>query len=93
MVAEHPPFNKADTQDPFYRCLAQNRADLFWKTHSRKKPGKDEFFSEDFKSLVQSMLSLDPVDRLSMADVMNHPWMQGEVPTQEQIIEQFKQRQ
>ena len=93
MVAQHPPFTQAIFQDPFYRCLASNRADLFWKTHCKNKPGKEEFFSEDFKSLVQSMLQLESVQRPSIADVINHPWMTGEVPTQEQIIEQFKERQ
>lgn len=56
MVAQHPPFTTAQPTDPFYKCLAANRADIFWKTHSKNKPGGDKFFSEEFKDLVQSML-------------------------------------
>lgn len=41
MVAQHPPFTTAQPSDPFYRCLASNRADIFWKTHSKNKPGGD----------------------------------------------------
>jgi len=56
MVAQHPPFTTAQPSDPFYRCLAANRADIFWKTHCKNKPEGDAFFSEEFKNLVQSML-------------------------------------
>lgn len=56
MVAQHPPFTSAVFKDPFYRCLASNRADIFWKTHCKNKEGKDEFFTNEFKSLIQAML-------------------------------------
>jgi hypothetical protein len=52
MVAAHPPFTTAVATDPFYRCLAANRADVFWKTHSKNKPGKEGYFSEEFKDLI-----------------------------------------
>ena len=59
LVAEHPPFTSADAaRDPYYKCIAQNRSDLFWAASCKNKPGanKNEFFSEEFKDLVQSML-------------------------------------
>mmetsp|Transcript_123 Transcript_123/g.238 ORF Transcript_123/g.238 Transcript_123/m.238 type:complete len:133 (-) Transcript_123:758-1156(-) len=46
MVAQHPPFTTAQPQDPFYRCLAANRADIFWKTHTKNKEGGEAFFSD-----------------------------------------------
>lgn len=52
MVAQHPPFTTATPQDPFYRCLAANRADIFWRTHCKNKNEGDNFFSEEFKSLI-----------------------------------------
>jgi len=51
MVSEHPPFTAAQPNDPFYRCLAANRADIFWKTHLKEKD--PDFYTEDFKDLVQ----------------------------------------
>lgn len=46
LVAQHPPFTTAEaTRDAYYKCLASNRADLFWKAHCKKKPNTDEFFS------------------------------------------------
>lgn len=75
LVAQHPPFTTAQPQDPFYRCLAANRADIFWRTHCKNKAGGENFFSKEFKSLVESMLQLDPNHRPSMAEVINHEWM------------------
>jgi len=56
MVAQHPPFTTAQPSDPFYRCIAANRADIFWKTHLSRKPKGQEFMSEDLKDLIMSML-------------------------------------
>jgi len=52
MVAQHPPFNTAQPNDPFYRCLASERNDIFWRTHCRNKPDGDAFFSAEFKDLI-----------------------------------------
>ena len=73
MVAQHPPFTTAQPSDPFYRCLAANRADIFWKTHTKSKEAGSSFFSEEFKDLVQCMLQLDPAHRPSVTEVLAHP--------------------
>jgi serine/threonine protein kinase len=36
LYAQHPPFTQASTSDSFYKLLATNRADLFWKMHSQR---------------------------------------------------------
>ena len=39
----YPPFSVASDDDGYYKLLAQNRSDMFWKAHcSKKEPG---FFS------------------------------------------------
>ena len=53
---QHPPFTKAVPEDPFYRLICANRADLFWRAHSKNKPNGADFFSEDFKNLITAML-------------------------------------
>jgi serine/threonine protein kinase len=45
MVAQHPPFTAAQPSDPFYRCLAGKRGDIFWRTHCKNKEGGDAYFS------------------------------------------------
>jgi hypothetical protein len=38
------------------------------------------------------MLQLDPSHRPSIEDIMAHPWMKGPIPSKEQIIAEFQQR-
>jgi len=75
MVAKHPPFTSAEPTDAFYKCLAANRADIFWKTHLSRKPKGEHFMSEDLKDLIVSMLQLDPAHRPTMSEIIAHPWM------------------
>jgi len=87
MYSGHPPFQAADPKDSYYKLIASNRADLFWKSHeTRKQPG---FYSDEFKDLITNMLQLLPNQRLSMADIVGHPWMQGPLATQEQVRFEF----
>jgi len=90
MVSEHPPFTVAQPDDPFYRCLAAGRADVFWRTHSKDK--EPNFYSEEFQDLIQNMLHLDPDTRLTMEQVKAHPWMQGGTPSKADVIAEFNNR-
>lgn len=79
MVSGTPPFMKADPKDNYYKMICINRNSLFWEAHEKPKqklPGQN-FFSEDFRSLINSMFALDPAQRLSLAEVKAHPWYKG----------------
>jgi serine/threonine protein kinase len=92
MVAQHPPFTQATPKDPHYKTISANRLDLFWKLHSRNKPGGLEFFSEDFRDLITELLSFDPIHRPSLAEIKSHPWCTGPVPTYDEIKTEFATR-
>lgn len=92
MVAQHPPFGSASSKDPHYKLLSTNKVDTFWKVHCKCKPGGIKFFSESFKSLVTSMLSYNPHERPSLAEIKSHEWYNGPVPSDEEIREEFNQR-
>lgn len=83
MVTQHPPFTKAEPSDPFYRLLCANRADLFWKAHSKNKPAG--FFSEDFMKMITAMLSFDPSHRPSISEIQSNAWYNGPITTLENI--------
>ena len=87
MVSQRAPFDTATPTDKFYRCLAANRADLFWKAHARTGN-----FSEELKDLIQSMLQLDPLLRPSINEVCQHPWMKGDVPSEQEVNMEFTKR-
>ena len=93
MFTQHPPFTRADPTDPFYRLLCANRADLFWKAHSKNKKGGMDYFPETFKNLITGLLQFDPAARLSMADVIAHPWLNApDVATLPEIQLDFRNR-
>ena len=89
-MTQHPPFQVANSDDMYFKLLATNRSDLFWKAHSNRKPAG--FFSDDFKDLITCMLQLHPHQRLCMADVIGHPWMQGPIASPEAVVQEFQKR-
>jgi len=82
MRAQHPPFGKAVAKDPFYKYIGGNRLDLYWKTMSKGKP--TNYYSEEFKDLCGQMMQLAD-KRIDMDGILNHPWMSGEVPSNDEI--------
>lgn len=70
------PFDSATIQDIGYRRLQAVNNDDFW--NSKSKGREPDFFTEDFKDLITSMLQAEPHKRLTLADIIGHPWMQGE---------------
>lgn len=64
---------------------------MFWKAHERGKP--QGFFTSEFKDLITCMLQYHPHNRLCMADIIGHPWMQGPTATAEDIREEFARRE
>lgn len=92
MVAQHPPFNAASAKDPHYKLISTNRCDVFWKVHTKRKPGGLDYFSESFRDLVSSMLAYNPHERPSLAEIKTHEWFTGPLPSYDDIKEEFDQR-
>ena len=68
------PFdNLASKDDMYYKLIVNHRLDVYWK-HQEKKVEKGHF-SEDYKDLISSMLDFYPAKRLTMADLIAHPWV------------------
>ena len=87
----HLPFYLANFEDPFYDLLCSNKSHLFWEVHGNTKP--NNWYSEDFKDLITMMLQFNPQHRLVMADVIGHTWMQGDLPSQQEVKAELLQRQ
>lgn len=93
MVAGHPPFTTAEQQDPFYKCIANNRSDIFWRTHAKNKAKGANFMSPELKDLINCMLQLEPSHRPSLQEIMAHSWMNMQDVSQQQIEQSFTKRQ
>lgn len=85
MTKHFPISDKAVESDPFYKLIIANWHDLFWKCHSWSKPNGLEFYGWDLMNLISSMLMPDPSHRPSLAEILGHPWMQGEIATYEEV--------
>jgi len=90
MLSGSPPFVQAEPKDPHYKLLCMNQHDKFWNAHSRGKALG--FYSSDFKHMINTMLSLDPTQRLSLADLKAHAWFNGPTSTKEELVKEFKER-
>ena len=92
MRAGSRPFLHATKTDTYYRQIYSGKAANFWKLHSKSKPS-DDFFSEDFKQLVEGMLQADPKKRFTIENIKSSNWYQGETADKTAIEEEIKKLQ
>lgn len=67
MLVGVSPFSWADTDDAKFRLVSQGGLDLLLKKWNRP-------ISPDATNLLQSMLMFNPRERLTLYQVVNHPW-------------------
>lgn len=84
MITQCQPFDEAKINDKYFRLIAGNRPSIFWKIFDKVVP-----VSDDLKDLLTGMMQLDPSARYSLDEIFGHPWMQGPVPTHEEIQREF----
>merc|ERR1712051_457127 len=93
LYSGHPPFSMANEEDNYYKLLATNRSDLFWKAHSNPQRKPEGFYSEEFKDLITCMLQFHPHQRLCIADIIGHPWLSaGGAADADTVRQEFAQR-
>ena len=89
LLSGTPPFAKADPKsDPHYKLIVAGRQDVFWKAHERgkqKQAGRDSFFSEEFRDLMNAMLAFAPEERPTIEEIKGHAWFNGSVVDPEEI--------
>ena len=91
ILTQRPPFASANPQDPHYRLLAANRAELFWQAHAEAEEGTD-LYSAEFKDFFSKNMALNPKQRPTIDDIRAYPWMQGPVPSYDEIKTDFTRR-
>uniref|UniRef100_A0A7S2EFN2 Protein kinase domain-containing protein n=1 Tax=Trieres chinensis TaxID=1514140 RepID=A0A7S2EFN2_TRICV len=73
MLTGFPPYDQASLADQRFEVIVTGNL-------VEQLQNWDIYLTEDAGNLMQSMLQLDPRDRLTLAQVMNHPWVvHGEV--------------
>ena len=79
----HYPFTKAYYTDEKYLNLMSGDSQTFWYTYEKLE------LTPEFKDLVHHLLQEQPSSRITMADLLGHAWMKGEVVTHEQFKARF----
>lgn len=90
LLSGTPPFTRANEYDNYYMSLTTNSSQ-FWKMHSRRKRSSIQF-SDDFKNLISKMLASNPKKRLSLQQIKEHPWSQGELADLKSIVQSVASR-
>jgi len=77
LVTGHMPFANASTTDEAYSFFIQKQQSTFWRFHKKIMRNKDANFklNEDFADLMNKMFEFDPSKRLSIDEIISHPWM------------------
>ena len=78
MVIGIPPFLNASAQDSYYRYFYfEKRRAKFWQIHSKANLLDFEgLISDEFKSLIEGMLTPFPKSRLTIDEILEHVWVQ-----------------
>jgi len=87
MLAGFPPFQYATAQDWWFQKLQTGRHSLFWKAHTRQA-----FFSEDAKDFINKVLEPNPTERMTLAQILEHPWFTGSVLTDTELRDELSNR-
>lgn len=76
MYSGSPPFERTESNDPYYKVFSAKDYLKFWNAHSKRKPAG--FYTPDFINLINNMLAHRPEDRLTTEQVLDHPWVKGD---------------
>lgn len=82
-----PPFREQKKTDWWWDKLSKKNYSLFWKAHEQAKK-----YEDDFKDLVNRMITFDPKERITSEKILAHKWMQKETCSQEEAASRLAKR-
>lgn len=91
MRAKKPPFQSSTDTDDDYSNFFENNHEEFWAKYQIAF-GNENYFSNEFMDLVNGLLACKPSYRPSISEIREHPWVKDTLPTQEEVINEFKLR-
>ena len=84
LTATHPYSTSASLHDPLYKEL-YTYPEEYWKKRRREFDLLDNPLTDDFVSLMNSLLEVNPKRRASLDEALDEPWFEGEVPGQHDL--------
>ena len=93
LITRHKPFtSRADKNDAYYKHFVENNPKQFWDKFIKDNRLSQGFFSLNFMDLMNKMLAADPNQRISLEEIMNHPWFSEDTLTMDQLREEMFKR-
>jgi len=90
-----PVTEEAVESDATYKYVCAGRMSYYWSLYQRTIRKKDPNFvlDMDFMDLMSQMLSYDPESRLSMVEILSHPWLsQGYTASDLELSQEIERR-
>jgi serine/threonine protein kinase len=81
-------FHRALKTDKYYRLLMNNKNEQYWNIINNQIGN----VSNEFRDLYTKMISFKPEERPTIDEILNHPWMKGNFPSDKEILEEFEKR-
>jgi len=88
LVTGKLPFGKALVYDNYYRNFVRNDYEGFWALMGPKI----DPISDEFKSIINSILASEPSQRPSIDEIKNHAWFKKNIPALDEVTEEFNKR-
>jgi len=86
MYTGRPPYSRESRRDFWYNLLRNERYETFWSA-VRKLSG--QAYDDSFMDLINRMLCPDPKRRISIEEIISHPWMAKPTLSQVQLAEKL----
>jgi serine/threonine-protein kinase GIN4/serine/threonine-protein kinase KCC4 len=89
------PFKSARKYDICYSNIIKGKIDHYWFLVKKKifEDNDDNLPSEEFRDLFIKMIRFEPNNRISIDDIFTHPWMNKDLITKDEIVNEFKNRE
>jgi len=65
---------------------------MFWQAHAEANEEGQDIYSAEFKDMFERLMALNPDNRMTIDEILSHPWMQGDVTSYEDIVSNFNER-
>lgn len=92
ILAGKTPFKSAKKFDIHYQYYIKKRQELFWKIIKKNNCLVNDFSSQAL-DLFNKLFEPDPNLRISIDQIMNHPWMSMETASRDEMETEFKERE
>jgi len=88
LLTGYPPFEQAHASDRWFKPLIKGDCEKFWKAHRSCAIANDS----KVKDLLQRMFTYDPKQRITIAEIKNHPWYLDQILEGKDLIRALRNR-